>query len=163
MKVQLTIGQVLAARIGTEKRSVLFYRITERNGDKIRLQPLITGFTVKGNPFPLDVDRTQKTFLRTVINDYGSESVHGIVIGPLACGLRPWYSPKNLMGRGGHRVGAGRKKGGGKGRNSVTVGITMTKEEWLQIEETRGSTGRSEFIRNALFPLEKKFEKPIDG
>ncbi len=159
MRVELNPGMVLAARIGAEKRNVLFYRITERTGDKIRLQPLTTGFTIKGNPFPLDVDRTQKPFLRKINADYGSEHISGIIIGQLACGLRPWYRPKNLMGRGGHRVGAGRKKGSGKGRTVLTKSITLTTEEWAQIEYLRGSTGRSEYIRSLVFPPAKKVEK----
>lgn len=163
MSIALTQGIILAARIGTEKRNVLFYRITERKDDKIRLQPVITGFTVKGNPFPSHDDTTQKSFVRKVNTLYGSESVAGIVVGPLACSLRPWYCPRNLMGRGGYRVGAGRKKGGGKGRKSITIGITMTAEEWRQIEETRGSTGRSEFVRNAIFATAKKVEKSFDA
>lgn len=163
MSIALTHGIVLAAKIGTEKRNVLFYRIVERNGDKIRLQPMVTGFTVKGNPFPSHDDTTQKIFIRKVNSTYGTESVAGIVVGPLVCGLHPWYCPRNLMGRGGYRVGAGRKKGSGQGRKTITIGITMTAKEWRQIEENRGSTGRSEFIRNAIFQRSKKVEKSFDA
>lgn len=67
------------------------------------------------------------------------------------------------MGRGGKRIGAGRKKGSGKGRNAITRGITLTKEEWAQIQHLCGSTGLSEFFRKVIFDPVKKVKKEVDG
>ena len=51
---------------------------------------------------------------------------------------------------GGQRKGAGRKKGSGKGRTSVTRSVSMPLECWQKLDLQRGTMSRGKFIQSKL-------------
>lgn len=159
MDTKFPVGGLVISQIGYTKNDVLFWRVSERTGNKLRLTRLLPSTTVKGNPIPGDPDPHSKPISRKVIQMYGAEFLAPVIIGGYAAGLAPWGNPVKRMGRGGKRIGAGRKKGTGKGRASVSKSITLTTEEWALIQQLSGSTGISEFFRRAIFTPERNFEK----
>jgi hypothetical protein len=159
MDTQYPLGGLVATRVGTEKNDLIFWKITERNGERIRLNRLKPSFTVKGNPVPGEVDPHEHSIHRKIVSTYGNELLAPIIINGFAAGFRPWGNPVKRMGRGGKRIGAGRKKGSGPGRKAITKGITLTAEEWAQLKVLCGSTGVSEYIRRAVFTPERNLQK----
>ena len=159
METRFPLGGIVVSKTGTGKQDLLLWKITHRDGDKIRLHPLLPAFTLKGNLIPGVLDPHAKSIHRKISSTYGGENLAPVAIGHFAAGLHPWDSRLKRMGRGGKRAGAGRKKGSGKGRNAITKGITLTIAEWEQIKSLCGSAGISEFFRQRIFGTEKKFEK----
>lgn len=162
MDTKFLRGGLVISRTGNHPNDKIFWRITDRKGERVRLTQLKRAFTVNGNLIPGEVDPHEKSITRKVTSVYGAELLGPVIKGGIVLGLSPWVPTQNLMGRGGKRIGAGRKKGSGPGRKAVTKGITLTIEEWAQIKDLCGSTGISEFIRQAVFAPVKKVEKQFD-
>lgn len=159
MTTRFPLNGFVTSTTGSHPNDKIFWKITEKNGDKIRLCPTKRTFTLKGNLIPGEVDTHAKSIIRKIAKVYDSEILGPVLMGGVVLGLCPWNPTKKLMGRGGKRIGAGRKKGSGHGRNALTKSITLTTDEWARIEYLRGSASNSEFIRNLVFHSEKKFEK----
>jgi hypothetical protein len=51
---------------------------------------------------------------------------------------------------GGKRVGSGRKKGGGKGRSSISRSVSMSRDSWDKLDQARGAKPRGKFIAALL-------------
>ena len=51
---------------------------------------------------------------------------------------------------GGKRVGAGRKKGSGKGRDKICKSISASESFWQKIDSVRGEKSRSKYIVDEL-------------
>jgi len=51
---------------------------------------------------------------------------------------------------GGKRPGSGRKKGGGKGRLSISRSVSMTEEKWQRLDALRGRDSRGRFIASLI-------------
>jgi hypothetical protein len=51
---------------------------------------------------------------------------------------------------GGARKGAGRKKGSGKGRTSVSKSVTMPQPTWDRLDEARGDLSRGKYIAKKI-------------
>lgn len=163
MTTRFPLNGLVISTTGTHPNDKIFWRITERTGDRIRLCPTKRAFTLKGNLIPGEIDPNEKPITRRIKHIYGGELVGPVIMHGTVLGLTPWQPRKLNVGRGGKRIGAGRKKGSGTGRNSFTKGITLTADEWLQIECLRGSSGISETIRSLIFDNKKKLRKPVDG
>ena len=157
MDTKYPVGAIAYSCVGQKSSDRIFYRITERKGDKIVLSPLKPSFTLKGNLVPGEIDPHAKPLRRTITRLYGGELLAPVVVGHFVAGIKPWGFPRPLMPRGGKRVGAGRKKGSGKGRNVESKSVTLTHEEWLQIQKIKGSAGLSEFFRAKIFGPKKDF------
>jgi hypothetical protein len=52
--------------------------------------------------------------------------------------------------RGGKRIGSGRKKGSGKGRQKISKSISASKSFWQKIDSVRGEKSRSKHIVDEL-------------
>lgn len=159
MTTRFPVNGLVTSTTGYHPNDKIFWRIVERNGNKIHLMPTKRAFTLKGNLIPGEVDPHAKRITRKIVNLYGTEAIGPIIMGGIVLGLNPWMPTKKLMGRGGKRIGAGRKKGSGHGRNAITKSITLSTEEWAQIECLRGMASNSEYIRSLIFNPDKKVEK----
>ena len=159
METNYPVGAIACSVNGLQKNDLVFYQVTERKGNKILLSRLESRVTLKGNIVPGKPDPNAKPFRRTINQVYGGEILAPVVLGHYVAGIRPWGLPKALMPRGGRRVGSGRKKGSGTGRTVVSKSVTLTNEEWQQIEEMKGSAGVSEFFRARIFGQKKISEK----
>lgn len=137
-------GNTVVAKVGSDTKTWLFFRITNRQGWWITLKPL-TPVEVDGKWVPGEPDPQKKTIRRLVSNAYGSERVGGLVVNGMALGLVLYRKP-----RGGRRAGAGRKSGGGKGRTMITRSVAMNKASWEKLDALRGDEARGAFIAKAL-------------
>ena len=162
MDTMFPLNGLVTSSTGNRPNDKIFWRITERNGDKVRLTPLKRAFTVKGNLIAGEVDPHEKSITRKITSVYGGELLGPVIIGGAVLGLAPWRPTKRNMGRGGKRIGAGRKKGSGKGPSVGGKTIYLSPTEWAQIKDLCGSIGVSEFIRQAVFAPAKKVEKEFD-
>ena len=62
--------------------------------------------------------------------------------------MEEWIAKQSTHG--GPRKGAGRKKGSGKGRTSVTRSVSMPEECWRELDLQRGTMSRGKFIQSRL-------------
>jgi hypothetical protein len=154
-------NDILVSRIGMGSGDVCYFKILERLGEVLSIVPLKTAYTPRGNPVPGKPDAASKGFRKTVRTDYGEESIGSIVFGNYAAGLRPYKDRKTMSPRGGRRIGAGRKKGSGKGPNSVTKSITLSKAEWARIESQCGSMSISKYLRLCAEAYENNSKKDL--
>lgn len=159
METKYPQGAIAYSQIGPTNHDRIFYRISKRIGERIVLSPLKPAFTLKGNLVPGEIDPHAKPLRRKITRPYGNELLAPVVVGHFVAGIKPWGYPRPLMPRGGKRVGAGRKKGSGTGRNVVSKSVSLTQEEWREIEKIKGSEGISEFFRKRIFGQKKVFEK----
>lgn len=163
MKTRFPEGGLVVSQVGMTPRDLIFWKITERKDDKIRLTRLAPSYTVKGNLIPGEPDPHEKPIHRKVVELYGGELLAPVLIGGYAAGLKAWTPTLKGMGRGGKRIGAGRKKGSGKGASVQGKTVYLKPDEWAHIKEISGSAGVSDFIRKAIFFPENNFQKSVDG
>jgi hypothetical protein len=62
----------------------------------------------------------------------------------------------SIQGRGGKRPGAGRKKGSGTGRKAITRLLYLPTEVWKRLDDLRGSSSPSAFIKQLLDSTSEK-------
>lgn len=151
-------GAILRERIGNFPSHTIFYRITSREGDWLVVKKLDTSFK-DGIPFPGRADPFTKSFRRKIRKIDGHE--YGFPIFHPDFNYAGWaMSPER---RGGKRRGAGRPQGTKKGRLAVSVSLSMTSQDWAEIEAMRGKTPRGKylakihhelFLKNSLTPLQ---------
>ena len=122
----------------------VFFRITSRNKDTIRLKELFSA-EVDGKRIPGGVNPAGECFWRKVKNVNGVEYGAPHSIGNVNGWLRLFRKPK-----GGKRQGAGRPKGGGKGRTQISRSICLSKAEWELFDQLRGRKSRGRFIAKML-------------
>jgi hypothetical protein len=48
------------------------------------------------------------------------------------------------------KMGAGRKKGSGKGRSAISRSISMSRQSWDKLDQARGGKPRGKFIAALL-------------
>ena len=137
-------GQTVVAKVGTATTACQYFRVTHREDHWVRLKPLLS-VDAGGKWIPGDVDPKKKAIRRLVSNDYGKETLGGLVIDGFAAGLHPYRKP-----RGGKRVGAGRKPGRAKGRTAITRSISMQKADWEDFDEQRKGVSRGNFLAKLL-------------
>ena len=159
MDTKFPLGGIVTSCVGNRPNDKILWRITERKGDKIRLQPLQTAFTLKGNLIPGEVDPHAKSITRKVVMLYGGEIIAPVVMGHIVLGLSPWNASLNPMGRGGKRIGAGRKKGSTKPASVKGKSVYLSPEEWAQMQCLIGSMSLSDYLRTLISGSLKKDEK----
>ena len=150
-------GAILRENIGHPPCHTFFYRIMSREGDWVVVKKLET-ITKDGIPFPGRADPYTSSFRRKIKKSEGRE--YGFPIFHADFNYAGWaMSPER---RGGKRKGAGRPPGTIKGRKAVSVTLSMTKQQWAEIDAMRGKIPRGKylakmhheiFLKNMLQPL----------
>jgi hypothetical protein len=159
MDTQFPLGGIVTSLIGNRPNDKILWRITERKGEKIRLQPLQKAYTVRGNLIPGEIDPHEKSITRKIAMLYGREIIAPVVMGHIVLGLTPWNSSVNFMGRGGKRIGSGRKKGSTKPTSVKGKSVYLSPEEWAQMQCLIGSMSLSDYLRSLILDSLKKDEK----
>jgi hypothetical protein len=122
----------------------IFFRIMARDGNRIRLKAL-HAIELDGKKVPGEVDPEGDAFWRQVKMVDGREYGCAYSVSGMALWLRLYRKPK-----GGKRVGAGRPKGGGKGRVQQSRSICLSQPEWELFDQLRGRIPRGKFVSKLL-------------
>lgn len=123
-----------------------------RRENRIRLKELYT-LEADGKAIPGEINPDGECFWRTVKNVEGAEYGAPYLVGNFASWLRLYRKPK-----GGKRKGAGRKKGGGKGRVQQSRSICLSLEDWALFDRLCNERSRGRFVVKLLkqYELEQK-------
>ena len=137
-------GATCFVQTGTGPRDRIFFRITARQNDRIRLKELL-GVEVDGKWIPGEIKPDGECIWRKVKNVSGAEYGAPYQVGPMSGWIRLYRKPK-----GGKRVGAGRPKGKGRGRVQQSRSLCLSAEDWDLFDALRGKLPRGKFIRKLL-------------
>jgi len=137
-------GSTCYVTTGEGPRDRIFFRITARDGDKIRLKELY-GAELDGKWVPGEINPAGDCFWRKVRLMNGEEYGAPCQVGPMAGWLRLYRKPK-----GGKREGAGRPKGSGRGRVQQSRSICLSAADWMLFDALRGRMPRGKFIHKLL-------------
>lgn len=137
-------GATCYVQAGQSPNDRLFFRITAREGNKIRLKALHS-VEVDGKRVPGEIDPAGECFWRMVKTQDGKEYGAPYSIGGVALWLRLYRKPK-----GGTRPGAGRPKGTGRGRIQQSRSLCLAPADWELFDRLRGDVPRGKFVRKLL-------------
>lgn len=137
-------GATCYANTGPNPLDKKFFRIMLRRENRIRLKELLT-LEADGKAIPGDIDPDGECFWRMVKMMEGAEYGAPYQVGNFASWLRLYRKPK-----GGKRKGAGRKKGGGKGRVQQSRSICLSLEDWGLFDRLCNERSRGRFIVKLL-------------
>jgi hypothetical protein len=137
-------GQKCYVQVGMRPQDRIFFRITERNGSRIRLKEL-QSVEVDGKWVPGDLKDDGMILSRKVKEVEGREYGAPYNIGGMAGWIRLYRKAK-----GGKRINAGRPKGPTGKKVQISKTICMTKDDWELLDKLRGKKSRGKFFRNLL-------------
>jgi len=150
--LQYRRGSTCYATTGPSPLDRKFFRIMLRRENRIRLKELFT-LEVDGKAVPGEVNPDGKCFWRMVKMVDGVEYGAPYQAGGFASWLRLYRKPK-----GGKRKGAGRKKGGGKGRVQQSRSICLSLDDWAFFDRLCNEKSRGRFVVKLLksYELQQK-------
>ena len=145
-------GATCYVQTGAGPRDRIYFRITARQNDRIRLKEL-WGAEVNGKWVPGDIKPDGELIWRKVKSVDGAEYGAPYSVGPMSGWIRLYRKPK-----GGKRPGAGRPKGKGRGRVQQSRSLCLSAEDWDLFDALRGNLPRGKFIRKLL--MERQLRNP---